>query len=497
MVAIGVKMLKCFNCGNEYFDEDLILINQEHLCFQCANNLRNLKINKCYNMDCLNGMKLLKSDSIGLIVTDVPYGISFMNKEWDISVPSIEICKGMLRVLKSGAFAFILMSPRQDVLNKMIDNLHKANFETNFTSLYWTFSSGFPKAMNISKKVVNFLGVEREITQPETANYRADENTPFDMRNSNERERRDISVSKPAKSLDGSYGGFQPKPAVEVIIVVMKPLNQENYVQQALHNQKGITWLDDCRIPFESEQDFNNAIYGNATTIQHTEQKYGIISMETNVKSNIKGRFPANLLVSDDVLNDGKVTKGLNRPNLIGKDYGENVFVERKYRKNEFKENTALYDDSGSFSRYFSLDAWWQEKIKKLPDEVKKVFPFLIVPKASISEKNENLNGFEKQSIQPAGLVGAINKGTEKPRNLRSNIHPTVKPLDLMSYLMILGSRENDLVLDPFIGSGTTAIACRILNRNFIGFEINPEYCKIAETRLKDVMQQKKIFEAI
>ena len=66
---------------------------------------------------------------------------------------------------------------------------------------------------------------------------------------------------------------------------------------------------------------------------------------------------------------------------------------------------------------------------------------------------------------------------------------------DLMHYLITLGSRENDLVLDPFMGSGTTAIACRILNRNFIGFERSSEYHKIAEARLQNVMNQKKIGE--
>ena len=67
------------------------------------------------------------------------------------------------------------------------------------------------------------------------------------------------------------------------------------------------------------------------------------------------------------------------------------------------------------------------------------------------------------------------------------NIHPTVKPLKLMSYLVVLGSRESDVVLDPFLGSGTTAIACRMLNRNYIGIEISEEYCKIAEARLKNI----------
>jgi len=75
------------------------------------------------------------------------------------------------------------------------------------------------------------------------------------------------------------------------------------------------------------------------------------------------------------------------------------------------------------------------------------------------------------------------------------NINPCVKPIKLMSYLVTLGSREGDVVLDPFIGSGTTAIACRMLSRKFIGYEIDKEYYDIARARLKKPMEQCKVFE--
>jgi len=76
---------------------------------------------------------------------------------------------------------------------------------------------------------------------------------------------------------------------------------------------------------------------------------------------------------------------------------------------------------------------------------------------------------------------------TDGGRKPRKNFHPTVKPLKLMSYLITLGSRRNDIVLDPFIGSGTTAIAAKMLGRRYIGFELNEEYHKIAEARIKAV----------
>jgi len=67
---------------------------------------------------------------------------------------------------------------------------------------------------------------------------------------------------------------------------------------------------------------------------------------------------------------------------------------------------------------------------------------------------------------------------------IKGNIHVAVKPLALMSYLVTLGSREKDVVLDPFIGSGTTAIACKLLRRSCIGIEVEPDYCKISQERL-------------
>ena len=79
--------------------------------------------------------------------------------------------------------------------------------------------------------------------------------------------------------------------------------------------------------------------------------------------------------------------------------------------------------------------------------------------------------------------------------NKMRNIHPTVKPTKLISYLITLASREGDLILDPFMGSGTTAIASRQLSRNFIGYEKDKEYHKICLARIKEHLAQKKLFE--
>lgn len=394
----------------------------------------------------------LPDSSVDSIVTDPPYGYSFMNKDWDKAVVSVDRWKECLRVLKPGAFTFIMSAPRQDVLSRMIVNLQDAGFETGFTSIYWTYSSGFIKATNASKIADKRNGRDQTTYKP-FADYlkqkrlekglsqsQIDEmlgtNTAYSWwegrlsgiqlpskpyyiqlkdilgldddrfdelieREEAEREvigwERDTSsihhcvvgadhtqaiklpytaaITDRAKALEGSYIGFQPKPAVEVVLVVMKPIEKQTYIDQTLTNKKGVTWLDDCKIPL----------------YKHIDERIR------------GGRFPANLLIEDDILNN---------------------------------------DNRHSYSQYFDLDRWFES-----------TFPFIITPKASKQERGE------------------------------SNNHPTVKPLKLMCWLITLGSRPNDLILDPFTGSGTTLLAAKMLNRRSVGLDINKEYCILANIR--------------
>ena len=98
-------------------------------------------------------MKKLETDSIDLIVTDPPYGMSFMGKNWDKALPPLEAFEEMYRVLKPGAFAFVMCAPRSDLQARMSILLEDAGFNIAFTPIYWTFATGFPKAQNISKQI--------------------------------------------------------------------------------------------------------------------------------------------------------------------------------------------------------------------------------------------------------------------------------------------------------------------------------------------------------
>ncbi len=532
--------------------------------------------------DCKDKLKELDDNSVDLMATDPPYGLSFMGKEWDSfnEVENIErdmpntvyakkgfkklprnkpiameeffvpIWKECLRVLKPGGFAFIMAAPKQDVLQKQIEAMDMAGFKTNFTSIYWAYATGFPKAMNIGKAVDKRLGKER---------------------------------SDEAKSLDGSYAGYQPKPAVEVVIVAMKPLEKKGYLDQALDNGKGVTWLDDCRIPFagmnDEEQFDKDNVAGHQKFIEkRKEEMYGggwekparksksdyekYVSDKNNkenysdergwdkwgveeeddtyervsafgdssqsetkdgrnlwgkkatkkvkitkrqprsdhnvfkqsgfkseendtAEASPLGRFAANLLVSDNILDTGKKTKSSGGRIEKKTGWGEFGGGEK-----EVIEGQPGKGDVGDFSRYYSLDEWWKFRMSRLPEEIQRTFPFLVVPKASKSEKNMGLENLEKQqkiyngqSPEPSkDMKGVEKKFTTQPSQ---NFHPTVKPVDLMSYLVVLGSRKDDVVLDPFAGSGTTGIACVFSERNYILIEREKEYYDIMEARIK------------
>ena len=480
--------------------------------------------------DCRDILKTLPDESVDCIVTDPPYGYSFMGLAWDKALPSEEALKECCRVLKPGAFGFFMCAPRQDVLSRMIIRLEDAGFNTGFSSIYWSFASGFPKASAIDKLIDkrngrkpeeykalgDYLRTQRELkglSQKDIAvyfpsktggltgcywNWENSANVPtleqwgilkellvldsrFDElieREEAEREiigkqsytvpkelyqvglakegtREDALITAPstdkAKEFDGSYAGFQPKPAVEIIIVCMKSLSEKTYIDQALVNGKGCVWLDSVRIPYPTgDNAFENGVKraksprpiingGNFHAGLGTDNQAII---ESGMSS--EGRFPANLLVSDNILDRGIITTskaGIRKNNtvlgVITKDTTTTLGKGEAY---------SGCNDSGDFSRYFSLDAWWSKKITELPPEQQKTFPFLITPKPSKSEKNKYIE----------------------------NKHPTVKPLKLMSYLITMGSREGDVILDPFAGSGTTLEACKLLNRTFIGIDKDP-----------------------
>jgi len=395
--------------------------------------------------DCNNALDKIPENSIDAIISDTPYGLGFMGKKWDKLISSVSTLRKCYRIMKHAAWIVLFSSPRQDLLSKMIANLEEAGFETGFTSIYWTYATGFPKSYNISNSL-HKKGCERK-----------------------------------AEKLEGAFAGFQPKPAVEVIIVGMKQLKEKTYTAQALSNGKGVTRLDDCRIPYADEvpsignrhQHNRGNGYGYKPQwkakggVQWSPEKQWKQDIERQAHE--KGRVPANLLVSNDVLDDGKRYGSGSWTNYSNGP----VFYEGD--KSKYKEWKKVSEKPGTYSRFFSLDAWAQKND-----------PFLIVPKASTKEKESGCEELVPRQMDntrydpdAAGCNNPRNRGGKE----RKNNHPTAKPVELMRYLVTMFTRPGDTVLDPYMGTGTTCLAAQSLGRRSIGIEINAEYFEIAAAK--------------
>ena len=456
-------------------------------------------MNKIIQGDSLKVLKKLEDESVDMICTDPPYGYSFMAKDWDKAVPSVKIWKECHRVLKPGGFCFVMSAPRTDVQSQMAIRLEGAGFDVGFTPIYWTYATGFPKALNVGKAVDKKLGNKRK----STGKYIPPDGKPRNP--SKHKPHKQAKVADHSYGLEtggmgtqtdigeteyeGSYAGYQPKPAVEVVLVCMKPITEKTYVEQAMKNKKGITWLNDCRIPYESDDvDTRRDAPGGDNGLVGTDT-FKIRKRKASEQPEQEGRFAANLIVQDDVLDDGKSRKTGDLTPYV--DNRDNVNTYGEYTRGRNVNHTG---DDGSFSRYYDLDAWWESRVKKLPESVQKTFPFMIVPKASKSEKNKGLDKLpkKKSSSMPGRRLAEDMSNFKIDHDVtgrfvteKQNFHPTVKPIELMSYLITLGSREGDLVVDPFVGSGTTCIAAKLLKRNYVGIEKEEDYILIANERIK------------
>lgn len=412
-----------------------------------------IEVNKIINKDCLEAMRDFPDERIDCIVSDPPYslvsikkrfgkknskearfgkdgsfnrlGKGFMGKEWDADVPSVEILKEALRVVKSGAFSFWCMTPRQDCLSRFINRLAEAGWNIGMTSLYWVYHEGFPKSANIAKNIAKKQGAgSKGNTFPLNKEYH------------------DYELTKDAKRFDGYYS-YNPKPALEVIVVAQKPLSEKTFADQALKNGKGGVWFDPCRVPYKKGEVPN--IGGRA---EHGRgDGYGFEPLGEDCEANDKGRFPANILVSDEAFGDS--------------------------------------------SRYYDLDLWFKEKIKELPIEIQRTFPFMQIPKPAKSEKDRNCEELEAKFSPTMNDGIGVKEHNPETATKKHNTHPTTKSIKLMSYLITLGSNKGDVILDPFAGSGTTGIAAEALGRKWIMIEREKEYCEIIEKRIRNI--QKKL----
>ena len=453
--------------------------------------------------NCLDRLKDLEDNSVDAIVTDPPYGLSFMGKKWDYDVPSVDIWKECLRVLKPGGYLLSFAGTRTQ--HRMAVNIEDAGFEIR-DMIAWVYGSGFPKSMNIGKSIeakeltgssnkTAFKYLDGKKTKVALGYNKNNKQGYFRPNDYNGRETTvdHILHTKNAKQWEG--WGTALKPALEPITVARKPLEKGlNVASNCLKWGVGGINIDGCRVEYTdgtTEEQIRRKYTGSNEGNGSVTNNFGVKDIKMTSESTLTGRFPANLI------HDGS-------DEVVG------LFPVCKQAKNvgEFKQLESMR---------FSAGGEGVKKQKQTNGEIisASASRFFYCAKASKRERNIGCEGLETSKKFTAGnysqsptcktcdlTLNGTNDHSEcsgevyykemESKNTKNN-HPTVKPIALMEYLVKLVSREGQVVLDPFMGSGTTGMACKRLGREFIGIEMMPDYMEIAKARIDGVKESKQL----
>lgn len=399
--------------------------------------------------DCKDVLKTLPDNSIDSVVTDPPYGLSnhrpvdvidclsawlkseaycpnkrgFMGQTWDAWVPGPEVWKEVFRVLKPGGHIAVFAGSRTHDL--MAIALRLSGFEFRET-LMWIYSQGFPKSLNVSKAIDKAAGSEY------------------------------LPEPKPARQWEG--WGTALKPAFEPILLFRKPL-EGTVANNVLKHGTGALHIDACRVSLDPEADASQ-LRTMMRNERNSDDGWGMSNTpdsgaEAQVVSE-SGRFPANVLHdgSEEVLalfphsTSGAMKQGTQRAaqdhpgSVCYRVLGGNI-TTRDPPKSE-----------GSAARFFYC------------------------AKISRKDRHEGLTDPGPQFKHNATLRQVENTETA------GNKHPTVKPTQLMRWLVRLITPPGGIVLDPFMGSGSTGKAAVLEGMRFTGIEQNPTWVAVATARI-------------
>lgn len=417
------------------------------------------------NSDCTSALKDLPDCSVDAVVTDPPYELGFMGKTWDASgiAYSVDLWREVLRVLKPGGHLLSFGGTR--TYHRMTCAIEDAGFEIR-DSLHWMYGTGFPKSLNVSKAIDDAAGVEGGQGPMKRGGERLArlEDGKRDGKGTwgDEVGRNAFTYapgSDAAKQWDG--WGTALKPGHEPIVLARKPLDGTVAANVQNWGTGGLN-IDGCRIGTETRP-----VTVRTETVVAANAMSGTSTDATSSgETTTQGRWPANVLLDEDAAREldaqsgertsGKMKAGTKRGTRQGNALGT------------MPEETAhdTHGDSGGASRFF------------------------YVAKPSKAERNKGCDALPAKTGGEATDREDGSAGVDNPRagagrtGGAKNFHPTVKPIELMRYLCRLVTPPGGIVLDPFLGSGTTGMAAVLEGFEFIGIEKEPEYLEIAKARI-------------
>jgi DNA modification methylase len=421
-------------------------------------------INQIIHGDCFEVLKDIPDNYFESLITDPPAGISFMGRDWDNHKGGMlnwinwfsEVMNECLRTMKPGACGLVWSIPRTSHWTGMA--LELAGFRL-IDIIHHCQGSGFPKGQDIGKMLDKLAGEEREIV----GSVQYGKKALGLINDDNWKAKEFVNITAPATPEAKQWDGWKTpalKPAVEGWWLVQKPISESSIARNILKHGVGGLNIEACRIG--TSKRVPGGISKNSRTVYNGGYT-GESGDEDGHNPDI-GRYPANLILSC-----GADCKGDNHSpdcpvSVIGEQSGICPSGENKPHTNRSiakmcvasfsmgldgkPRNYTRESSTGTAARYF----------KQLPFDPETVSSVYYSTKASTNDRS---------------CGGTV-----------ENVHPTVKSRHLMKYLIQLITPEGGTVLDPFAGSGTTALACKELGRNYICIEKEREYIDIIHQRL-------------
>lgn len=416
------------------------------------------------NLDILSQL-ISEGVQVDSVVTDPPYGLSFMNRKWDYDVPSVAFWKLVYQVLKPGGHVLSFGGTR--TYHRMVVNLEDAGFEIR-DQLAWIYGSGFPKSMDISKAIDKAAGADREVVGMKRSGNRASRGGAelVGAETSEEEKHQDVTAPATDEAKQWEGWGTALKPAQEPVVLARKPLDEDTVAANVLKHGTGGLNIDGCRIGTHSSENFKRPANHTGENTgwdrpwKHTSEgieNRQIAKDQAANKAEQLGRFPANVLLDEEAaeqldLMTGELKAGFH----VGRNRNPEEIGNRIYGGRNKDDRDIGYNDTGGASRFF------------------KVFQF--------QKPNHMVHG-----EQASNRFIYCAKASQKQR--LGSKHPTVKPIDLMRYLVRLITPPGGTIFDPYAGSGTTGQAAELEGFDSILIEREESYAEDIRRRMESIQK--------